>query len=373
MNAHAGADRSVRRLTNLQRTASTARLLNLAAIANLHESDPTHAEKPLFLNKTLNNALIIKHRLRADEVGNFFDGRQVATKVIVPFTRTDLNLGGKSVFVGGPHWSQFLEESSTNSEQADRDRFVMSLIDMLPSLDPFLLRENLRRHRLDIAACYFALSPGDVARMHAFVSAEIRQLVSLATKAADDAQVGSTGRMVEALLSTQVDDRLEPLRRTLMLDGDAFREGVFSWKGFLYYKWALSDVSQALSDTLQELDRLNLYGMRDPDALDYFERARKRLKTNILSERRDVMAALKVYDDAFADLTSNGRPAAFRAFLLRAPSMFISLGEKIGGISHIASFWRYRFPAGKPIRLQFAEAADLVRDFEESLCIRLDG
>ena len=28
--------------------------------------------------------------------------------------------------------------------------------------------------------------------------------------------------------------------------------------------------------------------------------------------------------------------------------MFLELGEKLGSISHIVSFWRYRFPPGGP-------------------------
>ena len=40
-------------------------------------------------------------------------------------------------------------------------------------------------------------------------------------------------------------------------------------------------------------------------------------------------------------------PKTFRDFLLRAPYMFLELGEKMGAISHIVSFWRYRFPPGR--------------------------
>ena len=51
---------------------------------------------------------------------------------------------------------------------------------------------------------------------------------------------------------------------------------------------------------------------------------------------------------AFADLVANQSPKTFRDFLLCAPYMFLELGEKLGAISHIVSFWRYRFPAGAP-------------------------
>ena len=60
-----------------------------------------------------------------------------------------------------------------------------------------------------------------------------------------------------------------------------------------------------------------------------------------------VTKVLAVYDDSFADLVAHQTPKTFRDFLLSAPYMFLELGEKMGAISHIVSFWRYRFPAGR--------------------------
>ena len=42
-------------------------------------------------------------------------------------------------------------------------------------------------------------------------------------------------------------------------------------------------------------------------------------------------------------------PKTFRDFLLSAPYMFLELGEKMGAISHIVSFWRYRFPKDRTL------------------------
>ncbi len=58
---------------------------------------------------------------------------------------------------------------------------------------------------------------------------------------------------------------------------------------------------------------------------------------------------------------------AFRDFLLQAPLMFASLGEQLGAIQHITSFWRYRFPQDKPRMISWAELMDLFLDFEDSM------
>ena len=59
-------------------------------------------------------------------------------------------------------------------------------------------------------------------------------------------------------------------------------------------------------------------------------------------------ATLEIYDTRLVvALTQNSDPTAFRDFLLKAPAMFNELGERLGGIEHILSFWRFRFPGDK--------------------------
>jgi hypothetical protein len=87
----------------------------------------------------------------------------------------------------------------------------------------------------------------------------------------------------------------------------------------------------------------------------------------ILGQVRQVRATLQVYDDAFEGLTQAGNPMAFRDFLLKSPDMFLSLGERTGMVSHIASFWRYRFPKGRPLRVELDELYDILQDFHHGL------
>jgi len=69
----------------------------------------------------------------------------------------------------------------------------------------------------------------------------------------------------------------------------------------------------------------------------------------------------------FEQLTGEGNAMAFRDFLLKSPDLFMSLGEGAGTVSHVASFWRYRFPQGKPLMAPEAELLDLLQDFEAGL------
>ena len=359
------SDRSFRSLAGLERTASTSRVLNLAAVGTLHSADPEYAAQPFFQAGTLNGAVLIKHRLRSDEQYLYEQSKRIATKLVIPFERTDLGLGGRSLLVGQRGWLNMLAELSASDRDLSRDIRLLEALDELPSLDPFLLREHLRRRDFKIANCYFAISAADLERMQRFVSAEISRLVLLAYGGLDGQ--GNIAKLVDLLLSGADDQRLEPLRLTLGLEGENFREGLFSWKGFLYYKWVLNSLWPELRQVISELRQIKIVGTRDMDTLSLVNDVGERVNKAIHTQIKKVRTTLQVYDHSFAQLTQEGNPVAFRDFLLRSPEMFLSLGERTGMISHIASFWRYRFPKDRPLSVEMDELLDILQDFHHGL------
>ena len=78
---NSGPSRSshTRSLGALQRSASTSRVLNLLAVGLANQGRPGHFEAPFFSNRVLNNAIIVKHRLRKDDLFLFSDFRGTAT------------------------------------------------------------------------------------------------------------------------------------------------------------------------------------------------------------------------------------------------------------------------------------------------------
>ena len=92
-----------------------------------------------------------------------------------------------------------------------------------------------------------------------------------------------------------------------------------------------------------------------------------RIQAKLLQAQANVKLLLNVYDEAYQGLTSMNNPTAFRNFLLSAPAMFTQLGEQLGAIQHVISFWNYRLPKGKPRLISHEELADLFLDFEDGL------
>jgi hypothetical protein len=226
----------------------------------------------------------------------------------------------------------------------------------------------MRRHGRDPARCYFDISDADMERMHGFVGREVRKLIELCY-----AGVGAGGkddrrgsRLVNKILSSAVDAETEPLRLTLRLEKPEYQEGVFSWKGFLYYKWTLREVMPDVPKVADAIRGMRPRGAIEAETSAYLDKARTRLHASILATTEEAEKTLRHYDSAFASLLE-GRPQAFRDFLLDAPAMFCELGERLGAVSHIVSFWRFRFPSGRLPIVSGPELADIVSDFEDSL------
>jgi hypothetical protein len=156
------------------------------------------------------------------------------------------------------------------------------------------------------------------------------------------------------------------LRKTLQLELEEYEDGVFCWRGFLYYKWVLTSLraeAVAVADAVQSVRPI---GTVDREARAWLDRGRAVLRDRISETCNEAARTLAVYDVAFAGLTDANRPVAFREFLLEAPRLFSKLGDQLGAIQHIVSFWRFRFSPGAS-GVGVDELIDIFMDFETGL------
>jgi len=361
-------DRYTRFLVTLG-TASTSRVLNLGQIARMNRDNPEYHQRPLFVSPILNSAFIIKHRVRRDELYLFVGTRATVTKLVAPIDASDLAVGGHSILVGERGFKEAIAQfAHYNGEALERDMSVLQLLNALPSLDPFLLREHLCNHKIDVAPCYFAISESDQQHMRDFVITEISRLTKLL--GADQSET-SAKRMVAAMLSSDVAEELAPLRETLGLTGEDFRQGVFSWRGFLYYKWAMAKFWPEVMGVLRQIKELQPDGTVTAQLQGELARARNAIIILVRDNGQDVTRILSVYDRSFSELVAKQAPKAFRDFLLAAPHTFLEIGEKMGAIAHIVEFWRHRFPLGRPAHADGEELSTIFQDFTSGFAERI--
>lgn len=360
-------DRSYRSLEHLRKSAATSRVLNLWQIYQQEGGKLEYEQSPFFKNTLLNRSIILKHRIRGGEADLFDYPVQTATKILLPIAERELRYGARFLFIGQRNFEEVAAESFGEDLQIGaRDRIVLELISSLPSLDPFLMRESLKTNGYTPAACYFSVSDGDLERMFASARSELEPLVRMSF-GGGQASASQAATFLAKILSDANSVELEPLRRVMGMDPQQFREGVFCWKAFLYYKWQLRDLIPRIKGVLEEIAVVRPTGPVDTEDKIYIGRIKGELRGWIFDAVASVTDTLAVYDRSYAAMTQESNPAFFREFLLRAPAMFNALGERLSAVEHVASFWRFRFPAKQMQRVAVDELIDIFMDFEASL------
>ncbi len=355
--------RSERNLARLEETASTSRVMNFALIERTLGDDPK--ARRFFRSDALNKSIILKHTLRQHELELFGNTRRVGTKLIFPFDFRDLKLGGTSIFLNQRDFLKFFSEADNAALIPDQDMILLNLLDGLPSLDPFLVREHAARAGLPIATERLALSPADISAMQAFVHGEIRRLISVAFNTEEHSL---TQRFANKILTNKPDDALRPLMDVFRMNQKEFWDGVFSWRGFLYYKWRLEDMLPESEGLIKAVNSYVPSGGADPNLSAYITEARPKVHRKYIAATGDVQRTINVYNTAFSAMVQQNDASKFKQFLFDGPNLFLSLGEKIGLLDHFISLWKFRHREGAG-RMSALEYADFLVDLDESLTI----
>ena len=100
-----------RDLSLIRESGSTARVLNLALAFERFGDTEEFTAKPLFRNKRLNRALILKHAVRPHERELFTRPLTSATKVILPYSVKELELGGVSFLIGERRFERIVRDT----------------------------------------------------------------------------------------------------------------------------------------------------------------------------------------------------------------------------------------------------------------------
>lgn len=358
----------IRDLSLIRASGSTARVLNLALIHERFGETDEFRSAPLFRCPKLNRALIIKHALRPHEATLFDRPEPHTTKIVFPYSPVELELGGISVLVGERRWEQaFRNAVGANHSEADfeADFELINVLHEAPSFDPFLLREQLRRIDRQPARLFFDISDADTASMLEFVAAEIEPLAGLAFGASGRRAEKLSMRLAEKLMTDEGAQMLEPMRAALQMSEAQYREGVFAWKGFLYYRWLLQQLDKRHQAFLASFTSCRAF-YNGKVKKSELERLRSSVAANADFALVRCKESLEDYEHAFKSLTQN-RASAFRDFLLAAPSRFVALGEAVGALAHMHSHWRFRFPDAKNANIEADEMLNIAEEFARML------
>jgi hypothetical protein len=363
--ARFGSSRAQEGVADLTRTlaeAESSRLLNLSQIHQRWGQDEAHAERPLFENKVLNRAIIMKYAPRPGELVEQAERRIKSTKILFPLDRNDLSLGSFSGLVGQKDFSRIMARHLNGSGRlSERDEKVLSLIDQLPTLDPFLLYALLKSNGLDVAQVYFRLSEADRQAIQEEMAQAFTPLMRLCFPEGGDRNDGVKS-FIDKLLNFEESAEIDSLRGAFKLSPEPFSGAMFAWRGLIYYKWKTASLNTALTVATGKLSALKISETDNADGEGAAERSRAKILKIAATASARVQEMNARYDAAFADFVERREADGFRQFLISAPDLFLICGQSMAIIEHIINFIDVRPPASGP-REPGAPAQSLAETF----------
>ena len=359
----------IRSLASLDNVISSSRVLNLNKIYKVYGLSPEHSERPLFSNTQLNRAIFLKHRLRPSERAEFTDGRSIATKILFPLDTMEIKLGAQYLFVGQKDFEErlceILREKIVN---LGGDIVILNLLDSIPSLDSYLLRQFLERGGIKPADCYLENGVADRKNVQQFVLDEISTLAKLSFGPDDNGEKARA--LIDKLLSPEAAEATDSLRQTLQMEKAEYRQGLFFWKATLFYKWQIKKIIPVSGKVFQEMRRIHPVEFTKKVDRVKIEYMRNTIAYKFSLVCAEVDEVLAIYDNAYNDFIYNGNPAGFRKFLISSPLLFRKLGESFNDVAHIVNFWKFRPKKGHSVAVTMAQLSATLLEFESMSTIK---
>lgn len=358
------------KLSLLKRGGSTSRVIDLVSTCERFCETKGWSRKPMFSNPRINKSFIVKHTLRAWEREQLGGASASATKLIIPISEKDLDMGGHSIFVESPDFDRMLSSHlgiSHTGDQFIRDAARLRSLATLPSFDPYLLREYFRRAGDDIDTCYFNIADEELTRITEYTANQIDLLVRKAMGATGDAAtLSKSKRLAQVLFEDEGSAQLRVLREALRMSEEEYRTGVFGWKGTLYYSWRAKECYSELVTFMNDLKGLRVTGLNADDRAEMRTMVGSILQLAMGRWQR-LRAKLDQYSREFEHFVQRGDPQALTSFMHRAPLLFVEMGEDVGRLQHVSSYWRFWTKGRRVQTMTGTEAFDLLPDFEVAL------
>jgi len=345
------ADKNLRALLS----AGSARVFDLQARHRELEATHPRTLQTFFANRNANRLVIIKYAPPANERKQLVSERAVQTKLYLPFNHASLLEGGKTIFLSDARLEQALEDQLALSPKHDmaayeHDRRVLKLLDELPSLDPFLMKDRFEIEKLSVDTDYFAFPPGELEKIKIFVRDKMAKVAEFAAeqqKAAD--QVHAVEKLTQILWEAKDVAALSPFTRAFGIPPTAAPEIVYAWKGIIFYDY---EFSRQRADWQKMLDWLKLEAKpRDGiagSALTEMNDLRDAATQALTKHMTRASALLENYRHCFDELFLRKKDAKpFVEFLRSAKRSFWDLGDSISRLNHSHAVWERsteRFP-----------------------------
>jgi len=291
-------------------------------------------------------------------------GRPVRSGIYFPYDSRQLAGGGQAVFLNEQNFVQYLEEilgiGEKLGEQSGRDLAILQTMASLPSLDTFLLKEELQHQFPDINASAFDMSPEDVKKTRARIQARIMPIL---TKAAGQLSRHDAERTLNALWNPDMPEAAMFIS-SFGLDVDQAPVIFNALRGISYY--------EALAIEMTTDIKRFLKWHADPQFRPTDWRSHPSFHAQFLTLASSVDKSVRVllkhanelfqnYDASHREFLEKSNPMPFRKALATSGRLYGEMGAAICKLSLIGYTFRSALNGGRGGKLFFQRHEELLR------------
>lgn len=310
-------------------------------LLRIGEGVPRH--RRLFRRATLYRTILFKYpNFGGDRPGDPTSGRlgakPVETGVYVPNDAADPMGGGFAMFLHRPAHRAALREfvgSGEDPGDLERDLAVLSLIDEIPTTDPFLVKSRLEMAEVAVPDGALAIRPREEAAMRAIIEAKIGPILRKAFARHGGLSPEALRRALDAIW----DPRMAEGRAFVAAFGiEEARVGriFFALQGITFYEYLFGDTRDRLKDVgvwlagpaarPEDAQRIARFDLERAAML------RVQVQGGIARTLRELYAVFQAYDTALDAFSRDRGAGPLVEFLGGAEARFWRIGHGLSAL-----------------------------------------
>lgn len=295
-----------------------------------------------FRNKPMNRLVLIKDAVPEGE--SRANTSSIGTKLYFPFNENDIYEGGRTIFIHDKYVERALVdnfgEGALKQDALVKDMRILTILDRLPSLDPFLMRDTFRNEGIDVNPAYFEVGKELWDEIEAYILQSFEPLVQAAfpeALASDE----KARLLVQKIWEGRDLDTLRPLSAAFQLPKGKELEVFAAWKGINFYAFQFERAKPLVVELMSWLKNLQIpiaavSAAERADIKAQLEGTKDQLRAEWQLADSIILNYKNSYDKLFRKKQGS---ADFLAFLKGSNKAYWDIGNALGKTGHAAYCW----------------------------------
>ncbi|WP_193181439.1 hypothetical protein [Nisaea sediminum] len=352
--------------------------------------DQEHGQK-FFEIPSLNRVIIFKYpnfkvevsdKTKIDFSGKdaaLSDERPVETAIYIPNNEEFPQDGGYAVYLRQKDSEELLQRyvgiaHGDMTEAMTRDFRRLSLIDDLPSLDPFLLKAALEREKLSYNPAYLQMKEGEEENIKSVIRDKVRPIVNKAL-GADETDSAKTKRFIDAIWDPTIPEAALFIE-AFKIDNKEVANVFSAWKGVSFYQYQFEENKPQIAEVIGWIKSEHSLPIDHREHRAFLEQQKmfkERVLKKILNVVGNINQIFKDFESCYRKFIEEGDPVAFRNFLITSHYRYWLLGYCCTSLMHTRNIFDRARSESVRGALRFDQLNDMLANMDATVSSKAGG